>query len=65
MPINFLVDCKWSSFGNWSSCSKPCGIGNKTRHRYKVHEAYHGGEECEGEYEEVVECDLNECPGME
>jgi len=56
------VDCRWSSFGNWSPCSKTCGNGYKTSQRYRINNATHGGKECEGETVRMVQCNLNNCP---
>ena len=58
------VDCRWSSFGNWSMCSKTCGKGYKTSRRYPMNNASHGGKECEGETIKMMQCNLTNCPGI-
>ena len=58
------VDCRWSSFGNWSTCSKTCGKGYKTSKRYQMNNATHGGKECEGKRVKTAQCNLTICPGI-
>ena len=64
LELLLAVDCRWSSFGNWSPCSKTCGNGYKTSQRYRMNNATHGGKECEGETVRMVQCNLNNCPGI-
>ena len=42
-----LVDCQWSDWNSWSSCSEKCG-GQKSRNRTKLQIAQNGGKECIG-----------------
>ena len=42
------VPCRWSSWGRWSSCSRSCGRGVKSRSRRIVRHARHGGRKCYG-----------------
>ena len=56
------VDCKWGSFGSWSSCSKTCGGGEKTRSRSKLILASNGGRECVGGSSETNSCHTQNCP---
>ena len=57
------VNCIWSEWEEWSTCSATCGGGSKTRHRMKSTEAANGGADCSGEAQMVVACDAGECPG--
>ena len=56
------IDCKWDSFGAWSSCSKSCGEGEKRRERPRPSPAVNGGKECEGSTTEIESCNLGNCP---
>ena len=59
----FTVNCTWSDFGRWSSCSKTCGDGNQTRTRIILNAASHGGNDCTGLDEDRRACKIKECPG--
>ncbi|XP_046850057.1 LOW QUALITY PROTEIN: uncharacterized protein LOC124443619 [Xenia sp. Carnegie-2017] len=51
------VDGQWSPWQQWSSCSKSCGFGYKTRHRScsNPHPKF-GGSLCEGQPLEIKWC---------
>jgi len=55
------TDCKWGQWSPWSKCSKDCGTGTQTRTRATIEQAKLGGEPCEGEGEEEIECTENNC----
>lgn len=40
------IDCKLSSWGAWSPCTRSCGWGQNRRTRYIVHTADKGGRDC-------------------
>jgi len=42
------IDCQWGPFGEWTTCTKSCGGGEKTRSRSKETSAENGGKECLG-----------------
>ena len=42
------VDCEWSGFTDWTSCSKTCGQGSQVRTRDIFREPVNGGKPCEG-----------------
>ena len=56
------VDCTWDSFGEWSSCTKSCGGGEKTRKRSILTPASDGGQDCKGPAIEKDWCNTNACP---
>ena len=56
------VDCQWDEFGEWSSCSKTCGSGEKLRSRSKVNEEENGGVPCIGKPIETEVCSTQQCP---
>ena len=57
------VDCEWSTWGQWSSCSKTCGHGSQWRKRTIVTNAENGGKQCDGSSEETKTCLEGLCPG--
>ena len=58
-----LVDCEWETYGEWSSCSKSCGGGNKMRSRTKTTYASKGGQDCVGDSIQTEICNEVPCPG--
>ena len=56
------IDCKWSEFSSWTSCSRSCGDGKMVRTRKKDIFASNGGKHCEGEDSETVTCNMGSCP---
>ena len=51
------------SFGEWSTCSKTCGNGEKSRTRQVATPASNGGQNCEGDATEIMACNDVTCPG--
>ena len=67
MNINIcidLVDCEWDVFGEWISCSKTCGGGEKSRTRSVKTIEQNGGNPCNGEATEIQSCNTDSCPGI-
>ena len=61
--ISITVDCVWSEFEDWGSCTTACGEGTQTRSRSKATLAQHDGTECVGESSEERACTDNPpCP---
>ena len=58
------VDCSWTNWGPWGSCSKTCGSGTMTRSRSKNGPIL-GGSECSGSSSSSTSCNTNSCPGEE
>ena len=56
------MDCLWSGYSVWSSCSATCGLGERRRTRKVLQSALHGGAECAGSEEETEPCPLPACP---
>merc|ERR1711881_820051 len=56
------VDCEWSDFGSWSSCSQDCGGGWQRRSRTVQQEAAYGGLQCDGCAAETRACNTHNCP---
>eukprot|EP00930_Biecheleria_cincta_P043010 TRINITY_DN29585_c0_g3_i1.p1 TRINITY_DN29585_c0_g3~~TRINITY_DN29585_c0_g3_i1.p1 ORF type:complete len:1650 (-),score=229.96 TRINITY_DN29585_c0_g3_i1:405-5297(-) len=56
------VDCVWSAWTSWSSCPATCGMGQVRRSRLVVQEQSHGGQPCDGFYQEFHNCSLRPCP---
>ena len=51
------VDCQWSDWNSWSTCSITCGIGSQTRTRTELQSAVNGGQVCQGTNQETQSCD--------
>ncbi|XP_077160383.1 SCO-spondin-like isoform X2 [Paroedura picta] len=58
------VDCGWSSWTPWSSCSRTCNVGTRRRFRSGSEPAaLAGGRLCQGPNVEIEFCSLQACPG--
>lgn len=55
------VDCQWSEWNSWSSCSVTCGGGQYNRSRFVLVNASGGGKNCRGGFVEVAGCTREEC----
>ena len=56
------VDCTWTQWNAWVTCSVTCGGGTQDRERTK-NAAQHGGDDCVGDDTENQACNANPCPG--
>lgn len=59
------LDCKMSSFGEWSACSKTCGTGEQLRERTTLQQPQRGGKACPSETDAKAcanDENLNVCP---
>ena len=61
--LQFSVDCEWSDYSAWSTCSATCGGGQQGRSKYIQRPAVNGGKECTGEAAESRNCGEDHCPG--
>ena len=59
----FLVDCKWSEWDAWGSCSQPCESGTRQRSRTYAQMALHGGSNCTGAATDTQFCYTGPCEG--
>lgn len=55
-------DCKWAEWSVWSNCTKKCGSGTQKRHRGYAQNVEFQGLPCEGDKEEVLGCNMMDCP---
>ena len=56
------IDCIWSSWSSWGSCSRTCGGGTQERRRTITQTAQYGGTECTGNSIAYKNCNTNSCP---
>ena len=57
------VNCQWSSWSEWSSCSYSCGTGTKQQSRLIRTKAKNGGEPCQGSDTQIDRCIYRPCIG--
>ena len=57
----FAVNCKWSNWRSYSSCSKTCGGGTQSRSRSKTINEANGGS-CPGSSTMTRDCNTQNCP---
>ena len=57
------MDCVWSTFSDWSTCTVSCGGGTKVSHRSIAQAAVNGGKECVGTFIKTQDCNQDPCPG--
>ena len=57
------VNCVWDQWGEWSKCTKTCGMGSNSRNRSIAIEASNGGMDCSGETDMTMSCNEGECIG--
>lgn len=55
------VDCQWSQWSAWTSCSVTCGNGVQTSQRQQITQRLYGGEECAGTPTRHQMCELPDC----
>ena len=59
-----IVNCEYSSWGEWTECDKPCGAGNQFRRRRAVRQAWYGCTKCtDADSNEEQVCNIETCPG--
>ena len=55
------VHCEWNDWVN-GTCDKTCGAAVQNNTRTKLVEEFNGGT-CTGKFWEVLECEVQPCPG--
>ena len=55
------VNCQWSAWSEWSSCSKSCGTGQKQKSRSIMTNAKNGGQPCMGSNMQTEVCTIRPC----
>ena len=63
MTFSFVVNCEWSSYGEWSECSATCGGGSRVARRRITQHALNGGRECIGDKIRNETCSSEPCSG--
>ena len=63
MLLIFVVDGIFMAWTEWSSCSQPCGGGERWRDR-QCDGPYYGGNNCTGDFEEIEPCNTHSCSGQ-
>ncbi|XP_013879264.1 SCO-spondin isoform X2 [Austrofundulus limnaeus] len=59
------VDCGWSSWTQWSSCSRTCDVGVRRRYRSGTNPSLaFGGRPCKGERVGIDTCSIEPCLGV-
>jgi len=56
-------DCEFGKWDDWSTCSKTCGGGERTRLRQVVTPNSPGGAPCEEALAEIAPCSVQDCAG--
>ncbi|CAJ1341966.1 unnamed protein product [Effrenium voratum] len=56
------VDCQWTTWEPWTTCSRSCNGGSYTRKRYEKVASAHGGKACVGAADEDGVCNVEGCP---
>ena len=60
--VIFSVDCIWSQWSQWATCSETCGGGTHHRSRDIDVPALNGGAACGGSDSETQTCNTECCP---
>ena len=55
------IDCLWSTWSNWTLCSKKCGGGVHAKFRQVLTSAQHGGSPCQESAMQTKSCNEHDC----
>ena len=58
-------NCLWSSWSEWTPCSKTCGKGQRTKTRTVLRTAKNGGKDCTGNSRRTQQCRMKKCPDVD
>ena len=59
-----MHDGRWGSWSVWTNCTRVCGGGLRTRHRFCNNPTpAHGGQDCVGNRIQTANCNTERCPG--
>ena len=62
-PANSPVDGDWAAWGQWTSCSRSCGDGARTRRRTCTSPPpSETGKNCDGSSTQIEKCRVKSCP---
>ena len=56
------INCMWSNWGEWGTCSRRCGGGTQWQFRSISQAAAHGGKGCSGSFVMKRPCNRKPCP---
>eukprot|EP00441_Pelagodinium_beii_P023760 CAMPEP_0197667352 /NCGR_PEP_ID=MMETSP1338-20131121/66005_1 /TAXON_ID=43686 ORGANISM="Pelagodinium beii, Strain RCC1491" /NCGR_SAMPLE_ID=MMETSP1338 /ASSEMBLY_ACC=CAM_ASM_000754 /LENGTH=1174 /DNA_ID=CAMNT_0043246569 /DNA_START=290 /DNA_END=3814 /DNA_ORIENTATION=- len=62
VDVQCPVNCEYSDWSEWKSCSVTCGSGTRNRFRIEITPAVAGGKECSGQRQDVESCSMDDCP---
>ena len=60
--LSFSVDCVWSDWSDWDTCTVTCGGGTQGKTRTEAVAADYGGVECDGDAAASQACGEDPCP---
>ena len=60
--LSFSVDCVWSDWSDWDTCTVTCGGGTQGKTRSVTVVAEYGGVECDGDATASQACCEDPCP---
>jgi len=55
------VDCQLAKWGEWSTCTATCGVGQRTKSRNIITDPSNGGAPCDTHLEVTEPCNLQPC----
>ena len=64
--LSNLVDCVWSVWGEWNTCSVTCGTGMRSHSRSRIEDSdpLCRGADCIGVTQETESCQIVPCAGQ-
>jgi hypothetical protein len=59
--VGCAIHCLWGEWGQWTECTKTCGLGEKERTRQIKQESMNGGMQCNGDPKWIEYCEIKSC----